>query len=153
MTDQTPTTAPRGTPPNRKQLTTHLGSRLALWDAVIAMAPEFGAVWRWAHSEATGSWSYRSYLPGERFFIALSLTDSGFETSLNMKPEEWDWVGGAGATEIDFLEGLRAKALASGDNPAWLHIPMESEASLPALAKLLFARARRVQAPRGKKRR
>ena len=153
MTDTPPPAAPRGTPPNRKQLTKHLGPRLALWDAVVAMAPEFGAVWRWAHSEATQAWSYRAYLPGERFFIALSLTETGFETSLNLKPEEWDWVAGAGAAEHELLDGLRDKALASGDNPAWVHVPMVDESSLSALAKLLFARARRVQAPRGKKRR
>lgn len=157
MTDTdnpTPSPSPfRGTPPNRKQLTQALGNtRLALWDAAVAMAPEFGGVWRWAHSEATNAWTYRAYLPGDRFFMALSLVEDGFEASLNLKTEEWDWVGGAGAKEHELLEALRDQAAASGDNPAWLHLPMNDQAALPALAKLLFARGRRVQAPRGKKR-
>jgi hypothetical protein len=150
MTDQ-PTF--RGTPPNTKQLKAALGPRLALWEATIAMVVEFGAVWRWAHSEATHSWSYRAYLPGERFFVAISLVGDGFELSLNLKTEEWEWVAGSGKEETEFLDALHAQATASGENPAWLHIPMTTEDRLPAIAKLLFARGRRVQAPRGKKRR
>lgn len=150
MTDQ-PTF--RGTPPNTKQLKQQLGEKLALWEATIAMVIEFGAVWRWAHSEATNSWTYRSYLPGERFFASLSLVEGGFELSLNLRDEEWEWVAAAGKDETEYLDALHAQAQATGENPAWLHIPMESEDRLPAIAKLLFARGRRVQAPRGKKRR
>jgi hypothetical protein len=117
------------------------------------MVVEFGAVWRWAHSEATHSWSYRAYLPGDRFFTALSLTETGFELSLNLKAEEWAWVAGTGRAEQEMLDALQAKAEASGEEPAWLHVPVESEGTLGVIAKLLFARGRRVQAPRNKKRR
>jgi hypothetical protein len=150
MTD---TPAFRGTPPNAKALKQKLGDRLALWEATIAMVIEFGAVWRWAHSEATNSWSYRAYLPGERFFTALSLTEDGFELSVNLKAEEWDWVTGTGRAEQEVLDALHEKAKATGEEPAWLHVPVTEEATLGVITKLLFARGRRVQAPRNKKRR
>jgi hypothetical protein len=150
MTDQE---AARGTPPNQKQLAKDLGDRLSLWDGVVAMGSPFGAIWRWAHSEVTGIWTYRCYLPGDRFFIALSLTGDRLEASLNLKPEEWDDVIGEGAEERARIETLRTTAIATGDDPAWIHVPMVTDAELPLLAKLLFARARRIQAPRSKKRR
>lgn len=146
-------TESRGTPPNEKQLKAHLGARRPLWDNVVEMVKEFGATWRWMHSEATGQWSYRAYLPGDRFFVALSLVPEGMELSLNLKTEEWDWVPNAPKEEQEFLDELRTKALATGDDPAWVHVPVTSQATLPAIAKLMFARGRRVQAPRGKKRR
>lgn len=144
---------PRGTPPSTKELGRTLGPKIALWDSVVEMGKEFGATWRWMHSEATGAWSYRAYMPGDRFFIALSLVPAGLECSFNLKAEEWDYVSGETAEERALFEDLRAKAEASGDEPAWLHVPIEHQASLPALARLLFARGRRVQAPRTKKRR
>jgi len=77
-----------------------------------------------------------------------------FELSLNLKGEEWAWVpNGETEPERAFLEGLEAKARASGEDPAWLHVAVNESGQLPAIAKLLFARARRVQPPRGKKRR
>lgn len=152
MTDSPST--PRGTPPNRKQMTQHLGAAgLALYDAAVNMGTEFGATWRWAHSEATGAWTYRAYMPGERFLMALSLADTGFEASLNLKPEEWEWIHGERTDERAVLDALRDKAIATGDSPAWLHVPMASQLDLSVLAKLLFARGRRVEAPRRKKRR
>jgi hypothetical protein len=146
------TEAPRGTPPNQKQLQRALGGSLKLWDAVIAMGREFGATWRWMHSEATGQWSYRSYLPGERFFMALSLREPSFEVSLNLKAEEWDLIAGESHAERAYLDAIQEKARASGDEPAWVHALVTEEAQLPAVAKLLFARGRRVQPPRKKKR-
>ena len=143
----------RGTPPSTKDLGRTLGPRIALWEGVVEMGKEFGATWRWMHSEATNTWSYRAYLPGDRFFAALSLVPAGIEASLNLKPDEWAYVGGETAEEHDLFEALKAKADASGDDPAWLHVPIETSASLQALARLLFARGRRVQAPRTKKRR
>lgn len=150
MTTEPPT--PRGTPPSTKELGRTLGPKTALWEGVIEMVKEFGATWRWMHSEATNTWSYRAYLPGDRFFAALSLVPEGIEASLNLKPDEWDYVGAETTAEHDLFDALKAKALASGDDPAWLHVPIVDQASLPALARLLFARGRRVQAPRTKKR-
>lgn len=146
-------TSPRGTPPNQKQLARDLGPRLALWDGAVEMVKQFGATWRWAHSEATGSWSYRAYLPGDRFFVSLSLPEGRLEASLNLKADEWDAVTGEGADERARLAELQARATDSGEDPAWIHFVLTDEACLPVLAKLLFARARRVQAPRAKKRR
>jgi len=54
--------------------------------------------------------------------------------------------------ERAFLDAVQAKARASGEEPAWVHVQVTEQAHLPALAKLLFARGRRVQAPRKKKR-
>jgi hypothetical protein len=150
MTEPTEPTTPRGTPPNQKQLGRDLGARVALWDAVVDMGKEFGAAWRWVHSEATGAWTLRAYLPGDRFFLALSLVDGAIEASLNLKAEEWDYVAGEGPTEGAYLDGLRDQALASGKEPAWLHVPIVDKASLPMLAKLLFARGRRIEQPRSK---
>lgn len=151
MSETTPPTTPRGTPPNQKQLSKDLGPRLALWDGAIAMVKDFGATWRWVHSEVTNSWSYRAYLPGERFFVALSLVETRLEASLNLKAEEWDWVTGETGDERKALDDLYKQAMASGDDPAWLHVELAEQSSLPVLAKLLFARGRRVQAPRKKK--
>ncbi len=148
----TETPTPRGTPPSTKELGRSLGPKVALWDGVVEMGKEFGATWRWMHSEATNTWSYRAYLPGDRFFAALSLTPEGLEASLNLKTEEWDYVSGETPEERVLFDDLRARATASGDDPAWLHVPIESSASLSALARLLFARGRRIQAPRSKKR-
>lgn len=149
MTD---TPISRGTPPSDKQLAKQLGPRLEVWKSVVALIKEFEANWRWAHSEATGTWSYRAYLPGDRFFVSLSFTEGGFELSVNVRAEEWDWLPPTNAAENAFLDPLRAKATASGEDPAWLHIPVSSQDELPAIAKLLVARGRRIQAPRAKKR-
>jgi hypothetical protein len=146
------TEAPRGTPPNQKQLQRALGDALALWEAVITMGREFGATWRWMHSEATGQWSYRAYLPGDRFFMSLSLHEPSFEVSLNLKAEEWDLIAGESHAERAYLDALQARARESGDEPAWVHALVTEPGQLPAIAKLLFARGRRVQAPRKKRR-
>ena len=148
MTEQAET---RGTPPSEKDLGRELGARKALWDAVVTMVKEFGATWKWMHSEALNTWSFRAYQPGDRFFVSLSRVDDGFELSFNMKAEEWDWVAAGTPREQAMHAALREKALASGDEPAWLHVAITEEAQLPAMSQLLFARARRVQAPRGKK--
>ena len=148
MTD---TPAFRGTPPNQKQLAQHLGTGLTLWHSAVTMTKEFGAEWRWAHSEATGGWSYRAYLPGDRFFVSLSLRETGFEASFNMKAAEWELVHPEGEAERETIEAFKARAVASGEDPAWLHVPVATEADLKALSKLLVARGRRVQPPRGKK--
>ena len=150
MTD---TPAFRGTPPNDKQLAKQLGPRLSLWQAVVAMVQEFEATWRWAHSEATEAWTYRAYLPGNRFFVTLSLTESGFEASFNLKAEEWDAVFIENAEEQAIVDAQRDKALATGEDPAWVHMAIASDADLKALTKLLVARGRRVQPPRKGKRR
>ena len=145
--------APRGTPPNDKQIAKQLGpDRLALWESVLAVIKEFGATLRWMHSESTGSWSYRSYLSGDRFFTTLSLTDGGFELSVNLKPEEWEYIGPVGQAARSKLDELQRGALASGDDPAWVHVPVESETDIHVVSQLLLARGRRVQAPRTKKR-
>jgi hypothetical protein len=146
------TETPRGTPPNEKQLKKHLGERFALWNGAIAMVREFGATWRWVHSETTGQWTYRSYLPGERFFVALSLQGDDLEASLNLKAEEWDAIHGENAGEREQLDALHKKAIESGDDPAWVHAKLAATSDLNVLAKLLFARGRRVQAPRKKRR-
>jgi hypothetical protein len=147
----TETPAFRGTPPNQKTLSQRLGSRFFLWEAVIDLGKAFEATWRWAHSEKMGAWSNRAYLPGDRFFMAMSLTQAGFEVSFNLMKDEWDSLYPEGAEEIAFLALLREKALASGEEPAWVHMPLATEADLKALSKLLAARGRRVQLPRGKK--
>lgn len=146
-------TSPRGVPPNTKQLGRDLGPRMALWDAIADMVKEFGATWRWVHSEAQDAWTFRSYLPGERFFCALTAKPDLIEVSLNLKTEEWDAVVGGNAAERETLDRLKAIAVATGDEPAWLHVPMKVEGDLPVLAKVLFARGRRVQPPRDKKKR
>lgn len=147
MTDPSPTT-PKGKPPNREQLAERLGDRLDWWNAIRETVTEIGATWRWVYSDATGAWSYRSYLPGDRFFAALSLTDGAFEVSLNLKADEWEAVSAASPEEQALLERLKASALASGDDPAWLHVPVNAPSDMDLLAKILVARARRVQKPR-----
>lgn len=149
MTD---TPAYRGTPPSTKELAAQLGPRRALWDALVELVATFDSTWRWMHSEMTNSWSYRAYQPGDRFFVALSPSTDALELSLNMKAEEWDIIHTPDAAEQAFLEGLRDQAIATGKDPAWLHVKVTSQSQLPAIAKLLFARGKRLQAPRSKKR-
>ncbi|HEY9855591.1 MAG TPA: DUF3788 family protein [Stenomitos sp.] len=147
MSEQ-PTTAPRGNPPNRDLLAQRLGERLALWNEIRETVVEIGATWKWAYSEATHAWNYRSYLAGDRFFAAMTLTDGGFEVSLNVKTDEWAAVTAGSADEQAQLDTLKSQALAKGEDPAWIHLPVTSAADLPLLAKLLVARARRPQKPR-----
>lgn len=154
MTDPSPV-LPKGRPPNREQLAERLGEGLEAWNAIRETVLEFGATWKWVYSEAIGAWSYRSYLAGDRFFAALSLTDGGFEVSLNLKADEWDAVSAESPEQEALLAPLKEKALASGSDPAWVHVPVSDPATLGLLAKLLVVRARRVQKPRlkpGKKR-
>lgn len=153
MTEEAAPIRPRGTPPSAKELAKELGPRAPLWDAVVSMVKEFDAIWKWAHSETTWTWGYRAYLPGERFFVGLSMQGDGLEASLNIKTEEWDTIVGDGQAERDALAVLQERALATGEDPAWLHVSLTSDAELPVLAKLLFARGRRVQQPRRSKRR
>lgn len=142
--------SPPTPPPAEAEIRRLLGSRFALWKMVVATAPEFGARWRWAFSEATGAWSYRAYLPGERFFVALAHAGDHPEVSFNLKAEEWAWVPPGPPSEEARLDALREKALASGDEPAWVHVEIAGEADLPLLSKLLFARGKRVQPQRRK---
>lgn len=139
--------------PTEAALKRELGPRHALWRMVVQTGLEFGARWRWAFSEASGSWTYRAYLPGERFFVALSHAQAPLEVSFNLKAEEWEWVPLGSAAEQDRLAALRAAALASGDEPAWIHFGVEREGDLPLLSKLLFARGKRVQPVRRKQKR
>lgn len=143
--------AARGNPPNRERLAEHLGDRLALWNEVRETVVEIGGTWKWAYSEATHTWNYRSYLAGERFFAALTLKDSTFEVSLNLKADEWDGVTASSPDEQRRIEAMRQEAAAKGEDPAWIHMPVTSAADLALLAKILVARARRVQKPRLKK--
>ncbi|MNX68319.1 hypothetical protein D3C86_994900 [compost metagenome] len=146
----------RGNPPKREQLAELLKDHLAQWNEVRETVAEIGATWKWAFSEATNTWTYRSYLPGDRFFASLTLKDEGFEVSTNLKADEWDAVTPTSPEEAALLESLRAKALASGDDPAWLHVAVTGKETLPLLAQILVVRARRPQKPRlkaGKKRR
>lgn len=147
--------APRGNPPNRDTLAERLGDRLALWNEVRETVVEIGATWKWAFSEATHAWNYRSYLEGDRFFAAMTLTDGGFEVSLNLKADEWQGLAAGSPEEAARLEALHQEALAKGEDPAWVHLPVTGQADLALLARLLVARARRVQKPRlkGKKQR
>lgn len=140
--------APRGNPPNRDQLAERLGERLALWNEVRETVVEIGATWKWAYSDATHTWNYRSYLVGDRFFAAMTLTEGGFEVSLNLKADEWEGITASSPEEEAQLSDLRSKAIAKGEDPAWLHVPVTGSATLALLAKLLVARARRVQKPR-----
>ncbi len=147
MTDSKPAPT-RGLPPNRERLAEALGDRLNDWNALRETVIEFGATWKWAHSEATGAWSYRSYLSGDRFFVALSLIDGGFEVSLNLKADEWDAVMPETPEERALFDRLKVAALASGQDPAWIHVPASESAAMSLLAKMLVVRARRVQKPR-----
>lgn len=151
-----PETPFRGNPPKREQLAELLKDQLAQWNEVRETVIEIGATWKWAYSEATHSWSYRSYLPGDRFFAALTPKADGFEVSTNLKADEWAAITPASPAEAALLESLRAKAFESGDDPAWLHVSVTGKETLPLLAQLLVTRARRPQKPRlkaGKKRR
>lgn len=150
MTEPSPD-LPKGRPPNRDQLAERLGERMAWWDEVRETVLEIGATWKWAYSDATASWNYRSYLPGDRFFVALSLTDGGFEVSLNLKTEEWEALSAESPAEATLLESVKAKAAASGDDPAWVHVPVQNRTALALLAKMLVIRAKRVQKPRLKR--
>ncbi len=149
MTTQPPA-APRGNPPNRDTLAQRLGERMPLWNEIRETVVEIGAKWQWAYSEATQTWSYRSYQEGDRFFASMSFKDGGFEVSLNLKADEWAGVTPSSPDEAARLEALRAQATAKGEDPAWLHLSIDSAADLPLLAKLLVTRARRVQKPRRK---
>jgi hypothetical protein len=147
MTDSNPAPT-RGLPPNRERLAQALGDRLDDWNALRETVIEIGATWKWAFSEATGAWSYRSYLSGDRFFVALSLIDGGFEVSLNLKADEWDAISAATPEERALFDRLKATALASDQDPAWVHVPASDPAAMSLLAKMLVVRARRVQKPR-----
>jgi len=119
-----------------------------LWNEVRETVMEIGATWKWAYSEATHAWTYRSYQEGERFFAALTLTDTGFEVSLNLKAEEWATVTAGSPEEESLIAHL--KRTGQGDEPAWIHLPVSDRSVLPLLAKMLVARARRLQKPRMK---
>ena len=136
----------RGNPPNRDQLAERLGDRLALWNEVRETVIEIGATWKWAWSEATRVWSYRSYQEGDRFFVAMTLTEQGFEVSLNLRTEEWEGIVASSPEEQVAIDRLRGSA--QGDEPAWLHVPVREASDLPLLARILVARARRAQKPR-----
>lgn len=154
MEPQSPA-APRGNPPNRDQLAERLKDALPLWNEVRETVLEIGATWKWAYSDTTRTWSYRSCLSGDRFFASLTPTDGGFEVSLNLKADEWAGVTASSPAEEAQLAALRGQAEGKADELAWLHVPVTGAADLPLLAKILVARARRVQKPRmkaGKKR-
>lgn len=140
--------AARGNPPNRDQLAEFLKDRLPLWNEVRETVKEIGADWKWAYSEATGSWSYRSYLPGDRFFASLMLADDGFEVSLNLKSDEWQAIVASSREEQARLDLLRSKMRGSENEPAWIHLPVTDSSALPLLATILVTRARRIQKPR-----
>ncbi|MEB3197569.1 MAG: DUF3788 family protein [Candidatus Sericytochromatia bacterium] len=136
----------QGQPPQRDQLARQLGPRLALWDEACETVLEIGATWTWAFSESTGVWSYRAYQAGNRFFVAMTLTADAFEVSLNLKSEEWDGILATSPAEQAAFDRLRGSA--QGEEPAWVHVPVREAADLPMLARILVARARRVQNPR-----
>lgn len=116
------------------------------------MATETGATWRWMHSDKLESWSFRAYLPGDRFFASLSLTEAGFEVSLNLKSEEWDALY-LGTPQMEAkAAAVREKARASGDDPAWVHLPVTEQSDILLVASLFAARARRIQLPKGSRR-
>jgi hypothetical protein len=143
-----PTTNPKGRPPNREQLTEILGDRLEWWNAIRETIMTMGATWKWAYSEPTATWSYRSYQEGDRFFVALTPAPGGFEVSLNLKAEEWPAITAENPHEGELLARLKAEALASGQDPAWLHVPVTGPDALTLLTKIFVVRARRVQKPR-----
>lgn len=138
----------RGTPPNRRQLAEYLKENASRWEAVRETALDFGATWKWAYSDKTEKWSCRAYLPGDRFFASLTLTDAGFEVSLNLKAEEWALMPPATPQQAEKIEALRESALASGEDPAWIHVPVSTDDDLAIVAALFVARGRRVQKPR-----
>lgn len=147
MTEPT-LSSPKGRPPNREQLAELLGDRLEWWNAVRENILEMGATWKWAYSEASLSWSYRSYLSGDRFFVALSLQDGGFEVSLNLKADEWPAIVAETPKEAATLDRLKAAAQESGQDPAWVHVSVSEPEILGLLTKIFVVRARRVQKPR-----
>lgn len=152
MTDQ-PTLPTRGNPPNREQLANRLGDRSVLWNEVRETIAEIGAVWKWVYGDATRTWSYRSHQEGNRFFASMTLTDDGFEVSFNLKATELAAITPLTPEEAKHLATLRDKA--SSEDPAWIHYPVKEQSDLSLLAKLLVARAQRIQKPRlkpGKKR-
>lgn len=138
----------RGTPPNRRQLAEFLKENVSRWEAVRETALDFGVTWKWAYSDNTEKWSCRAYLPGDRFFAALTLTETGFEVSLNLKAEEWGIVPPVTPQQEAKIAGFREKALDSGDEPAWVHVPVSNDDDLAIVAALFVARGRRVQKPR-----
>lgn len=139
---------PHGDHPTPRALETQLKERKSYWDEVCRMATETGATWRWMFSEKLGSWSFRAYLPGDRFFAALSLTEDGFEVSLNLKADEWDALY-LGTPQMEAkAAAVREKALASGDDPAWVHLPVTEQRDILLVASLFAARARRIQPPK-----
>lgn len=115
------------------------------------MATETNATWRWMYSEKADKWSYRAYLAGDRLFAILTIQPEGFEVSLNLKPEEWDYIYVDDAEMEAKIAVLKEKALSSGDDPAWIHLPVENKRDIPLVARLFAARARRFQPPKQKK--
>jgi hypothetical protein len=150
MTESIPVPS-RGRPPNRDQLAEHLGDRLAFWNAIRETVVDIGATWKWVYSDATGTWSHRSYLSGDRFFASLSLVEGGFEISLNLKADEWPAVTPETPAEQALFERLMTAATSTGQDPAWVHVPVSDPSALSLITKLLVIRARRVQPPRLKK--
>ncbi|HEY9765246.1 MAG TPA: DUF3788 family protein [Chroococcales cyanobacterium] len=153
MKEKIPPTGPHGNPPTQGKLAERLKDHLSLWNDVVLTATDTGATWRWMYSEKIDTWSYRAYLPGDRFFAALSLTDSGFEVSLNLKSEEWDSLYLGTPLMEAKIATLRAKADESGDDPAWIHLSITGRSDLPMIASLFAARARRIQPPKSSRRR
>ena len=147
MTEPTLST-PKGRPPNREQLAETLGDRLTWWNAIRETILEMGATWKWGYSEASQTWSYRSYQEGDRFFVALSLQDGGFEVSLNLKADEWPAIIPESSQEAETLGRLKAAAQESGQEPAWIHVSVSEPEVLGLLTKIFVVRARRVQKPR-----
>lgn len=150
MTENTPQPT-RGRPPNREALAERLGDRMSAWNAIRDTVADIGATWKWAFSEASGTWTYRSYQTGDRFFAALSLVETGIEISLNMKADEWAAITPGTPEEAALLGRLQAAAAATGQDPAWIHVPVSDETALALIAKILVVRARRPQPPRLKK--
>lgn len=132
-------------PPSPKKLAEHLKNKLPLWNEVCLMATETGTSLRWMYSEKSGKWSYRADQPGNRYFATLSFNDSGFEVSLNLRSEEWDYIYVDNAQMEAKIADLRANAEKSGDDPAWIHLPVNEQADIPLVARLFAARARRLQ--------
>ncbi|HBN07468.1 MAG TPA: hypothetical protein DD435_02090 [Cyanobacteria bacterium UBA8530] len=138
----------RGNPPNLDQLANLLKDQLPRWNEVRQTAVEIGATWKWVYSESREEWSLRSYLAGDRFFAALTLTDGGFEVSFNLKKDEWEAVKASNPKEEAILSDLRERALESEEDPAWIHMPISNGSALALLTKILVVRAGRVQKPR-----
>ncbi|HBN08748.1 MAG TPA: hypothetical protein DD435_08900 [Cyanobacteria bacterium UBA8530] len=142
--------AAHGNHPTQRKLAERLQSNLALWNEICLMASEIGATWRWMYSDRTEQWSFRAYLPGDRFFTSLSLTDSDFEVSLNLKFEEWDALYLPTPEMEARLAEPRAKAAESGE--AWIYLPVKEKSDIPLVASLFAARSRRQQTPKSSRR-